>query len=208
MLSNVSVAALVDRHFGLLQTINEQPRCDLVPLHDPKLVQLINFQCRALMYRVLNTNNGTSCYIHFSSIGSTNIWHSMSYFIDFKKACPLGFDSYNGVCECNKQLKAVFPSLTCDIDRLTFVCSGYIWIGLSNNKQNILYVSMIHLIVVTWPRVFCLICTPESRGPQARGMRVYISGRTRVHMLQLLCNTSMASLYLYRHLLHSIMIFK
>ena len=38
----------------------------------------------------------------------------------------------------------------------------------------------VHLIVVTWAQVFCLICTPESRGPlictpesqgpQARGM--------------------------------------
>ena len=92
VLSNVSVAALVDRHFRLLQTINEQPRCDLVPLHDPKLVQLINFQCTALLYRVVNTNNGTSCYIHFSYIGSTNVWHSMLYFIDFKRACmPTGF---------------------------------------------------------------------------------------------------------------------
>ena len=141
VLSNVSAVALVDRHFALVQTINEQPRCDLVPLHDPKLVQLINFQCTALMYRVLNTNNGTSCYIHFSSISSTNIWHSI-YFIDFKKACPLGFDSYNGMCECNKQLKAALPSLTCDIDRQTFTHPGYSWIGLSNNKQNILYVEM------------------------------------------------------------------
>ena len=148
VLSNVSVAALVDRHFGLLQTINEQPRCDLVPLHDPKLVQLINFQCTALLYRVVNTNNGTSCYIHFSYIGSTNVWHSMLYFIDFKKACPLGFDSYNGVCECNKQLKAVFPSLTCDIDRQTFTRPGYSWIGLSNNKQNILYVKRCDTFVI------------------------------------------------------------
>ena len=50
-----------------------------------------------------------------------------------------------------------------------------------------------HLIVVTWARVFCLICTPEARGPQAQGMRVYISGRTRVYMLQLLCTTLIVS---------------
>ena len=39
-------------------------------------------------------------------------------------------------------------------------------------------------------KVFCLICTPSSLGPEVLGIRVYISGRTRVHMLQLLCNTS------------------
>ena len=46
-----------------------------------------------------------------------------------------------------------------------------------------------HLIVVTWARVVCLICTPDARGPQALGQRVYISGKPRVPMLLLLCNT-------------------
>ena len=31
---------------------------------------------------------------------------------------------------------------------------------------------------------------PEARGPQARGMRAYISGKSRVHMLQVICITS------------------
>ena len=39
---------------------------------------------------------------------------------------------------------------------------------------------VLHLIVVTWTRVFCLICTPESRGPQAQGMRVYIYIRLQI----------------------------
>ena len=47
----------------------------------------------------------------------------------------------------------------------------------------------IHYIVVTWARVVCLIYTPKARGPQARGLRVYISGKPRVPMLQLLCTT-------------------
>ena len=144
VLSSVSTPVpLLQRHFGLLQTINEQPRCDLqsvVPLHDPKLAQLISLQCTALLYRVLNTNNNMSCYVQFSFAYSTNIWYSMLYFIEFKKACPLGFDYYNGLCECNKQLKAVMPSLACDIDRQTFICPGHSWIGLSKSKQNILYV--------------------------------------------------------------------
>ena len=47
----------------------------------------------------------------------------------------------------------------------------------------------IYVIVVTWPWGICLICIPEARGPQARGMRVYISGKSRMAMLQLLCIT-------------------
>ena len=40
-----------------------------------------------------------------------------------------------------------------------------------------------HLIVIPWAQVVCLIYTPEARGPQARGLRVYISGEPRVHMV-------------------------
>ena len=42
----------------------------------------------------------------------------------------------------------------------------------------------VQYIVVTWARVVCLIYTPE-----IRGLRVYISGKPRVPMLQLLCDT-------------------
>ena len=31
---------------------------------------------------------------------------------------------------------------------------------------------------------------PEARGPQAQGMRAYISGKSRAHMLQIICITS------------------
>ena len=41
----------------------------------------------------------------------------------------------------------------------------------------------VHLIVIPWARVVCLIYTPEARGPQARGLRVYISGEPRVPMV-------------------------
>ena len=54
-------------------------------------------------------------------------------------------------------------------------------------------ISSTHVIVVTWARVICLICMPKARGPQARGLRAYISGKSRVPMLQLLCNTFLAS---------------
>ena len=43
-----------------------------------------------------------------------------------------------------------------------------------------------YIIVVTQARVVCLICTPEARGPAALGLRVYISGRPLVPVLQLL----------------------
>ena len=51
----------------------------------------------------------------------------------------------------------------------------------------------IHVIVVTWARGICLICMPKARGPQARELRAYILGKSRVPMLQLLCNTFLAS---------------
>ena len=42
-----------------------------------------------------------------------------------------------------------------------------------------------YVIVVTWARGICLICMPE-----ARGLRAYISGKSREHMLQVICITS------------------
>ena len=54
-----------------------------------------------------------------------------------------------------------------------------------------------HATVVTQARVVCLICPPEARGPVALGLRVYISGRPRVPVLQLLCNTSFAYNWLH-----------
>ena len=50
--------------------------------------------------------------------------------------------------------------------------------------------SPLYVIVVTWARVLCLIYMPQARGPQARGLRAYISGKARVPMLQLICYTS------------------
>ena len=41
----------------------------------------------------------------------------------------------------------------------------------------------LYLIVIPWAQVVCLIYTPEARGPQARGLRVYISGEPRVPMV-------------------------
>ena len=38
-------------------------------------------------------------------------------------------------------------------------------------------------------RIVCLICIPSALGPAARGLRVDISGRPRVPVLQILCIT-------------------
>ena len=142
-LSDLTSVPLVERTFSIIQFLNKQPRCDLVPLHDPNLVQLISSQwCKALSYKVPNVNNDTSCYINFGSTNSNNVWYSVFYLIHFKSACPLGFDNYNGSCECIKQLKAAIPSLICDINKESFTFYGNSWIGLSSNKQNILYVKM------------------------------------------------------------------
>ena len=49
---------------------------------------------------------------------------------------------------------------------------------------------MKHVIVVTWARGICLICMPSALGPAAIGLQAYISGNSRVPMLQVICNTS------------------
>ena len=41
----------------------------------------------------------------------------------------------------------------------------------------------IHVILIPWARVVCLICTPEAQGPQAQGLRVYLSGKPRVDIV-------------------------
>ena len=43
-----------------------------------------------------------------------------------------------------------------------------------------------YIIVVTQALVACLICPPSALGPAALGLRVYISGRPLVPVLQLL----------------------
>ena len=45
-----------------------------------------------------------------------------------------------------------------------------------------------YITVVTQALVACLICTPLALGPAALGLRVYISGRPLVPVLQLLNN--------------------
>ena len=43
-----------------------------------------------------------------------------------------------------------------------------------------------YILLVTCALVIYLICMPKARGPQARGLRAYISGKSLVPMLQLL----------------------
>ena len=41
----------------------------------------------------------------------------------------------------------------------------------------------VHVMVVTWTWGICLICMPEAQGPQAQGMRAFISDKSWMHML-------------------------
>ena len=40
----------------------------------------------------------------------------------------------------------------------------------------------------------CLICMPEAQGPQAWGIRAFISGKSWMHILQVLCNAIVTTL--------------
>jgi len=81
-----------------------------------------------LFYRVL-ADIAQPCSAFFTTTGNDNtIYH---YYIDVRK-CPLGFEIINGVCTCNRLLKAAFPLLcTCD--------SAKSWIGPSQDGERILY---------------------------------------------------------------------
>ena len=68
----------------------------------------------------------------------------------------------------------------------THICMGLVVLVLLVLKQ----IVCMYVIVVTWARGICLICMPEAQGLQARGLRTYTSGKSRVHMLQVICNTS------------------
>ena len=48
---------------------------------------------------------------------------------------------------------------------------------------------MMYFVVLKWTQVVYQICLLNALRPQARGQRVDISGRPRVHMLQLLFDT-------------------
>jgi len=150
---------LVERHFALRQTFADRSRCELVPLFGPSLIQVFDLQCTALLYKVLNKHNEKSCFVHFSTIGSTNNWYL--YFIYFK-TCPAAFDNYNGSCECNKQLKLAIPRLTCDIKTQSITNPGRGWIGLSHDKQNILYVKRCNTFCSKMPTTMQLT-SPDSQ---------------------------------------------
>ena len=71
--------------------------------------------------------------------------------------------------------------LTLDLGYI-FVSSRGLYITYTMMKQEF---QGVYVIVVTWARGICLICMPE-----AQGLRAYISGKSRVHILQVICNTS------------------
>ena len=66
----------------------------------------------------------------------------------------------------------------------------------------------IYVTVVTWTQGIFLICMPKARGPQARGLREYISGKSGEHMLQVIYIyiyiTSVHYLYILQCILYCI----
>ena len=50
--------------------------------------------------------------------------------------------------------------------------------------------SRLQVIYVTWAGVICLICTHEPEGAQRPRASADISGKSRLPMLHMLCNTS------------------
>ena len=109
ILSNETSVPLIHRYFTLKLTFYGYPRCEF---NSKLLMHVTNHQCTALLYAVLNYHNSTSCFAQFSDADNS---YTIYYIIHFKGTCLLGFETYNGSCECNKQLKAAMPSLTCDI---------------------------------------------------------------------------------------------
>ena len=63
----------------------------------------------------------------------------------------------------------------------------YKFYKLSHNRHCYIY---IHVIYVTWAGVICLIYTHKHEGTQSSRASVDISGKSQLHMLHMLCNTS------------------
>ena len=63
-----------------------------------------------------------------------------------------------------------------------------LWIPL------ILSVKVLHVIYVTWAGVICLTCMHEHEGAQHPRASADISGKSRLHMLHMLCNNTKIAL--------------
>ena len=108
-------------------------------------LQLIYNECVPLFFKVF-TISYEPCSAFFNVIGFSGTTYHFK--IGFKN-CPLGFGNYNGSCQCNKYLRAAFPTLTCDIDTQTFFRPSNLWIGLSQDKKSILYVTFSFTVFCT-----------------------------------------------------------
>jgi len=123
--------------YGFLLKYNPFPPCHLVSIQPSNYwFQVVYKQCVPLFFRVY-TDSLEPCSAFFNAMGYTSTRYHFK--IGFRK-CPLGFENYNGSCQCNKHLKAEFPTLTCDIETQTLNHSGKSWIGSSYDRKRILYV--------------------------------------------------------------------
>ena len=120
----ISFTAIHRKSFTFFLTSIPYPQCKLM-LDEPyesKWVQKIGTKCTPLSYKVYSaSNNFTSCFAPLSAIGADNSMYI--YYIDFMP-CPIGFDMYNRLCECNRELKSTFPNLICDIEAKTIIRPG------------------------------------------------------------------------------------
>ena len=126
------------RHFQTCQLESIQP--------SNYWFQVVYKECVPLFFRVF-TDSLEPCSAFINAIGSGSTTYHFK--IGFKK-CPLGFENHNSSCQCNKHLKAAFPTLTCDIETQTLNHSGKGWIGSSQDGKSILYVKRCVRIFCTY----------------------------------------------------------
>ena len=100
-------------------------------------LQLVQRNCTSVSYQVYS-NTLETCYVSFNTAYPDDSLYI--YYVEFKK-CPFGFSIINGSCECDKDLKATFPNLKCDIQTEKITRAGTNWIGssYSNGRWVILY---------------------------------------------------------------------
>ena len=112
--------------------------CQLISLKSFESIQFIPNNCTSLLYTAFTTSL-EPCSIVFSAVGFTiGISTFYQYYISFKM-CPTGFELQNGICDCNKYLKAAMPTLHCEIDMQTFNVPRKRWIGYNVKQNTILF---------------------------------------------------------------------
>ena len=97
-------------------------------------VYLISNKCTVISFRIkFKSLDEPSCSIYLKT---TSIPETLFIYYFDHMQCPLGFQFINGSCDCDPRLKAVFPSLKCDIDNQVLNKPWRSWIGTSYATGN------------------------------------------------------------------------